>query len=47
MTPDYFGDLLLTQFVPPVVGLMLLGAAAGLMFKGIKSAIRRAARSSR
>ena len=31
MTPDYFRDLLLTHFVPPVLGLMLLGAAAGLL----------------
>lgn len=47
MTPDYFRDLLLTHFVPPVLGLMLLSAAASLLVAGIKGAVRRAIRSSR
>ena len=46
MTPDYFRDPLVTQFIPPILGFMLLGAVAGLLVKGVKSAIQRAVRSS-
>lgn len=47
MAPDYLRDLLLTHVVPPIIGLMLLGTALGLVVKGLQRAARRAIRASR